>query len=110
VEESSSSSSSAPFTESAARGPTMTNGRRFEASASAASYDKRQPRHCSHSASRRLARGCPHEKPKRKPSTKTKTLNENLKRKPFSLSLLVLGWSLRYYVPLEERRASGATP
>src|SRR5229473_7312222 len=68
----------------------MKNGRRSEARASAASYNKRQPRHCSRSASRRLARGCPQRKPKRKPSTKTKNQNENLKRKPQTKTVLVL--------------------
>src|SRR5229473_886087 len=55
----------------------MKNGRRSKLSASAASYNKRQPRHCSRSASRRLARGCTQRKPKRKQPTKTKTSNEN---------------------------------
>jgi hypothetical protein len=67
----------------------MKNGRRSKLSASAASYKKRQPRHCSRSASRRLARGCPQRKPKRKPKTKTTNQNENLKRKPFWFSFLV---------------------
>src|SRR5258708_20475534 len=64
----------------------MKNGRRSEARASAASYNKRQPRRCS----RRLARGCPPRKPKRKPSTKTKTSNENRSSCSFSLVVEVL--------------------
>src|SRR5216684_1131389 len=68
----------------------MKNGRRSEARASAASYNKRQPRHCSRSASRRLARGCPQRKPKRKLSTKTINENEKPKRKPKTKTVLVL--------------------
>src|SRR5216684_8466552 len=72
----------------------MKNGRRSKLSASAASYNKRQPRHCSRSASRRLARGCTQRKPKRKPSTKTKNQNENRSRCSLLVLVFVCGFRL----------------